>query len=279
MIRLVTAALVLTCLSTWASAQTQPPMESNQITQPLAKPAARKQPERSGPAGNAVSTKIEPCGIGVIAAVGDEFMVKRIGLDFFNDQEKVAPIERWGLDDLVFARVRAAVPQRVSVRRIPYSKSVMPREELRNQFFRDRNAERVDVMRQMTVGTNCERYILIGRSISKFNETSKTVRGIGIVDWDVPLRRKVYLFALSFIWVFDGRDFSIIRQGSAITQREPLVQRMLLGELILGPYSELSEASFPSRSDEIVNNLALREYARALLTASLDKTLPWMLRP
>ena len=228
-------------------------------------------------AGNAASARSEPCGLGVLVAVGDEFMVKRIAL--YNDHVKMVPIESWGLDDLVFARVRAAAPRGVSVRRIPYSKSLQPSEELKNRFFRDRRAEQVDVMRQATAGTNCERYVLVGRSISKFRQSDVTVRGVGIVDWDVPLAHKTYVFALSFVWVFDGRDFSIIRQGSAITHREPLMQRMLLGELILGPYSELSQASFPGQPDEVPGNLALREYARALLTASLDKTLPWMLQP
>src|SRR5262249_49809632 len=156
--------------------------------------------------------------------------------------------------------------------------SVKPREELTSQFFRDRKAEQLDVMRQITAGISCERYVLVGRSISKVNDSHETVRGIGILDMDVPLRHKAYVFALSYIWVFDGRDFSIIRQGSAITKRDPLMQRMLLGELILGPYSEVAQASLPGQPDEIAGNLALREYARALLTASLDKTLPWMLR-
>lgn len=281
MIRLFVAAIALSCLSTPASAQTSPsaPAAGTQAAKPSIKPGPRKPAQRSDPAVNAASAKSEPCGLGVIAAVGDKFMVKTFGFNFFNDQEKVVPIESWGLDDLVFTRVRAAAPRGVSVRRILYSRSVKPREELTNQFFRDRKAEQVDVMRQITAGMSCERYVLVGRSISRFNETNHTVRGIGIIDWDIPLRRKTYLFALSYIWVFDGRDFSIIRQGSAITQREPFMHRMLLGELILGPYSEVSQASFPGHPDQVPGNLALREYARALLTASLDKTMPWMLRP
>ena len=278
MVRLLATAIVLSCLSTSASTQTPafPPTSGTQSTESPIKSTTRKPVERNDPV---ASAKIEPCGIGIIVAVGDEFMVKRIGLDFFNDHVKVVPIESWGLNDLVFARVRAAVPRGVAVRRIPYSKSVKPREELTNQFFRDRKAEQVDVMRQITAGTGCERYVLVGRSISRVNESKETVRGIGILDMDVPLRHKTYVFALSYIWVFNGRDFSIIRHGSAITKRDPLMQRMLLGELILGPYNEVTQASFPSRPDEIVNNLALREYARALLTASLDRTMPWMLRP
>lgn len=273
MVRLFVAAIILSCLSTSASTQPAPAPPAAPATKPLAKPATRK------PAEPAASARSEPCGVGVIAAVGDEFMMKRIGLDFFNNQVKVAPVGSWGLDDLVFARVRAALPRDVAVRRIPYSKSVKPRDELTSQFFRDRKAEQVDVMRQITAGVNCERYVLVGRSISKVNDSHETVRGVGILDMDVPLRHKAYVFALSYIWVFNGRDFSIIRQGSAIAKRDPVMQRVLLGELILGPYSEVAQASLPGQPDEIAGNLALREYARALLTASLDKTLPWMLRP
>ena len=226
------------------------------------------------------AARSEPCGLGVIVSVGDEFMTKKIGLNPFGNDEAVAPIDSWGLDDLVFARVRAAAPRGIAVRRIPYTKSAFPpREESRFQLFRDRKADLADLMRQITSGTQCQRYILISKSISKFRESSHTVRGIGIVDLDSPLGRRAYLFALSYIRVFDGRNFSIIRQGSALTNREPLMQRMLLGELILGPYSELSGASFPSLTERVTDNLALREYARVLLTASLDKTLPMMLRP
>jgi hypothetical protein len=278
MIRLLAAAIALSCLSTPASTQSQPspPAAGEQTTKPLIKAAARKPVARKESPGKPAPAGSEPCGLGVLVAAGDEFMVKKIGL--YTDHVKMVPIESWGLDDLVFARVRVAAPRGVTVRRIPYSKSLQPSEELKNRFFRDRGAEQVDVMRQATAGTNCERYVLVGRSISKFRETNVTVRGIGIVDWDVPLAHKTYLFALAFIWVFDGRDFSIIRQGSAITHRDPLVQRMLLGELILGPHSELSQASFPRQPDDVPGNLALREFARTLLTSSLDKTLPWMLR-
>lgn len=285
MFRLFVAAIVLSCLSTPASTQTgsSPPASAAPASKPSVKTVIRKPAKANEPAaastrsGPAVTS--EPCGLGVIVAVGDEFMVKRVGFDFLNNQEKEVPIVNWGLDDLIFTRVRAAAPRGVTVRRIFYQKSVQPSEELKNRFFRDQRAELVDVMRQVTAGTSCNRYVMVGRSISKFNETTHTVRGIGMIDWDVPLNRKIYVFALSFIRVFDGRDFSIVRQGSAITQREPLVKRMLLGELMLGPYSEVSESSFPREPEQAAGNLALREYARALLTAGLDKTLPWMLRP
>jgi hypothetical protein len=282
MIRVFAAAIALSCLATPASTQTQlsPPTAGEQTTKPSIKPATRKPIARKEAPGKSAAAMSEPCGLGVIVSVGDEFMTKKIGLNPFGNDEAVVSIESWGLNDLAFARVRAAVPAGVIVRRIPYTKSAFPpREESKFQLFRDRKAELADLMRQITNGTQCRRYILVSKSISKFRESAHTVRGIGIVDLDIPVGRRTYLFALSFIRVFDGRDFSIIRQGSALTNREPLMQRMLLGELILGPYSELSEASFPRQAERSADNLALREYARALLTASLDKTLPMMLRP
>ncbi|MGE9008223.1 hypothetical protein ACO2JO_06550 [Leptospira interrogans] len=205
-------------------------------------------------------------------------MVKSIGLTALQSKETVVPIESWGLNDLVFARVRAAAPPGVTVLRIPYTKSAFPPRERPRTLFHDEKAELVELMRQVTNGTNCQRYVLVSKSISKFNDLNLTVRGIGIVDHDVPFRHRTFLFALSYIRVFDGRDFSIITHGSALTHLDPLVKRMLLGTLILGPYSELAGASFPHHPEQSAHNLALREYARNLLTTSLDKTLPIMLR-
>ena len=281
MVRLLAAAIVLSCLSTsaWTQTQPTPPAAGPQSATPAAKPAIRKPP-RNEPTAKPASARSGPCSLGVIVSVGDEFMVSKIGLTIFQKKETVVSIESWGLNDLVFARVRAAAPSGATVLRIPYSKSAFPpREEAKNQWFRDEKAELVDLMRRITNGTNCQRYVLVSKSISRFNDLNWTVCGIGIVDHDVPLRHRTYLFALSYIRVFDGRDFSIIKQGSALTHLDPLVKRMLLGTLILGPYSELAEASFPSNPEDAANNLALREYARALLTTSLDKTLPYMLRP
>jgi hypothetical protein len=279
--RLLAAVIVLSCFATSASTQTQPAPQTTatQPATPTAKPAIRKPAARSEPAGKQASGDSGPCGLGVVVVVGDEFTVKTIGLTVFQSKETVVPIN-WGLEDLVFGRVRAAAPPGLTVLRIPYVKSRFPaREEPKNELFRDERTELAERMRKVTQGTNCQRYVLVGNSISRFSTYSYTVRGIGIVNHDVLVGHRIYFFALSYIRVFDGRDFSIIRHGSALTHVDPLVKRMLLGTLILGPYSELAEASFPARPEQAVHNLAFREYARALLRASLDKTLPYMLQP
>jgi hypothetical protein len=89
--------------------------------------------------------------------------------------------------------------------------------------------------------------------------------------------RRTYLFALTYIQIYDGRGFEVIKQGEASTDDESIVSRVLMVKPIRGPNRELDNASFPSAPVEATNNPALRDGVRALLTASLDKTLPAML--
>ena len=277
MLRLFAAIIALSCVSAApAQAQAVPQTTATQPAAPATKSIARKQSE---PAVKQVSGVSGACGLGVIVVVGDEFMVKRIGVTQFQSSETNVPIN-WGLEDLIFARVRAAAPRGLAVLRIPFDKSKLPkRDESKIGLFRDEKAELAESMRKATEGTSCQRYVWVGNSISQFGSSGYRVRGIGIVNHDVLIGHHIYFFALSYIRVFDGRDFSIIRHGSALTHIDPLLKRVLLGTLILGPYSELAEASFPDNPESVTGNLAFREYARALLTASLDRTLPFMLRP
>jgi hypothetical protein len=105
-----------------------------------------------------------------------------------------------------------------------------------------------------------------------------TVRGFGILNQDVVLGRRIYLYALAFIRIFDGRDFSVVRQSSAlINVHHSLVVQRLLGRQISGPYRELPAESFPTRPEDAADNPALRDGVRAMLTETLDKTLPILL--
>ena len=62
--------------------------------------------------------------LGVIAAAGDRFMMKKIGFTVFSSETAVAPIEGWGLNDLIVARVRVAAGSGVTVLRLAYPMNV-----------------------------------------------------------------------------------------------------------------------------------------------------------
>src|SRR5271167_4920386 len=102
------AAVLLPCLAVpgWTqSPSTTVPSASSPAT-PTAKKPAPKAKAAAKPAAAAADSG--PCQIGVIPAIGDKFLLEHIGLMVFGNEFTDAPIESWGLDELVVARVRAA---------------------------------------------------------------------------------------------------------------------------------------------------------------------------
>jgi hypothetical protein len=193
---------------------------------------------------------------------------------FGNDLTEVST-SGWGLDDLVVARVRAAAPG-ATVRKITAAKdafAAIKRPEGLSGLFHDTNADLIAAVRQIVSGTRCNRYVLVRRYGSQFSNTNQDVRGIGIVSWV----GRTYLFALTYIRVFDGEDFSIIKRGPASTDDESTISRALMLNPIRGPSRKLEEGYFPATPADAASNPALRDDVRALLAASLNQTMPAML--
>lgn len=157
MIRAFALGLVLCCLAapTWAQGQ---PAQS-------ASPAVRtvtKKPPRSRPKARptAALTNDGPCRLGVIPAVGDQFVVDKFGLTVFgNEHDEV--VTNWGLDDLIFARVRAAAGTALPVRRITYSPGAFePFYHPRSRFLPDPHEGLSAIVQGFTGNAGCERYLV-----------------------------------------------------------------------------------------------------------------------
>ncbi|TWI07786.1 hypothetical protein LPJ38_03635 [Bradyrhizobium daqingense] len=276
--RLLVITIILWCFSTQARAQAQP-----ETAQPTVKKANGKLTTPREATGKPASVAGGSCDFGVVVTTGDEFAVQTTGLTIFQNRKTVVPIPGWGLSDLIFARTRAAVPAGASVLRIPYNSAKFPprdesKDTLKDRLFRDPNAELAGYMREAVKGTNCRHYIQILNAISPIGSSSYTVRGFGILNQDVVLGRRIFLHALAFIRIFDGRDFAIVRQSSALINLDhSLAVQRFLGKLVGGPYRELPAESFPTRPEDAASNPALRDGVRAMLAESLDKTLPLLL--
>ena len=275
MVRVFTAAILLSCLIISASAQAPSPQgAATQTGTPAAKPAAKKSAPKTK-TGAKPAADSGPCQIGVIPVIGDAFVVQKVGLMVFGNELTEVPTSGWGLDDLVVARIRAAAPG-ATVRKITAAKdafAAIKRPEGLSGLFHDTNADLVAAVRQIVAGTHCKRYVLVRRYGSQFSNTNQDVRGVGIVSWG----GRTYLFALTYIRVFDGEDFSIIKRGAASTDDESPISRALMLNPIRGPSRKLEEGYFPAAPEDAASNPALRDDVRALLAASLDQTMPAML--
>jgi hypothetical protein len=272
MVRRLAIAFVLSCLAVpaWAQAQTAPGTAATQPATSPIKPAVKKAaPKAKAAAKPPVPAETGPCGIGVIPVVGDLFVVQKVGLMVFGNEEAEVPVNGWGFDELVVARVRAAAPG-IGVRRIAYTADAFDAyEKPEFKLFRNRNDDLAAVVRQIAANVSCERYVVVTKYTGKLEGTNQTLHGIGILNHGTSLLSHTSLFANIQVRVFDGRSFAMrkipFNLGSILAGT--------LAAMTPDPLTKLDNESFPEPAAAVANNAMLRDRARALLAARLDKVL------
>ncbi|GLR91211.1 hypothetical protein [Bradyrhizobium iriomotense] len=242
--------------------------------QSWSKPDAIRQAAKATANGNtgAAARRVEsgPCQIGVIPIAGNLFMVETFGAFTFLDKYVRTSVDSWALDDLVVSRVRAAAAGS-SVRRIPFTREELTagRRSPRSIFHGD-DARIKEFAQHVSERIPCERYVVVHRHGGTQREF-----GIGISKYafDGP----VHLFAMMYIRVYDGPTFKLIGEAPALMTEDTYMERLLHNPLG-GPSRKLDRAMFPDKPADAAANPVLRDGVRAMLTASLDKTLPTLLR-
>jgi hypothetical protein len=258
MVRIVVTAIFLFCCPIFAFAQTQ--SSSGPAAQPSVPAAKKPAPKSKAAAKPAAPADNGPCRIGVIPALGDIFMVKKIGITVFGNEQSEVPVS-WGLDELIVARVRAAAGS--GVRRLPYAKGAFePYYNPQIKLFRDPRADLAKIVRQIAGSSNCERYLVVTREKITRYGTNQILSGAGIVSRGLS---KSSMFAYYQITVLDGQSFAIYKNpfatlASAFTAR-PKNDRDV-------------DDAFPATPADAASSSILRDGIRALLTENLDYELP-----
>ncbi|MDE2332860.1 MAG: hypothetical protein KGK16_19060, partial [Bradyrhizobium sp.] len=194
MMRVFVAACASLCLAASASAQGLPATTtapSATTVKPVVKKPAPKTRISANPRKAADSG---PCRIGVISAIGDEFVVQRVGLTVFGNEYTAVPIEGWGIDDLVATRVRAALPN-VVVKRITYPKGVFaPYDHPAPALFRNSRDTLTAIVRQIANNAGCERYVVVTKLTGQVEGTNQSHRGIGVLNRGIGVLNNTFLF-------------------------------------------------------------------------------------
>lgn len=273
MFRLAAPVLILLSFLTSAAAQTPPATTAPAAqTAPQAKPTAKKATTKPKATPKpAESATAGPCGVGVIAGTADIFVVQKIGLTVFGNDYAEVPVS-WGLDDLVFARARAAAGN-TPVRRITYAKGALDSYyHPKSGLFRNQREELSNLIRQVAGNAGCERYLVVMRSEGQLDGTNQSLSGVGIFSRGVGLISYAYVFAyIGVTWV-DGRTFEIMK-GPAVTFEgvmKHMADNFVSNELL----QKVDKSMFPETAVDAANNTALRDTTRDFLTKRLDKILP-----
>jgi hypothetical protein len=278
MVRSFAVALALSCLagSAWAQAQTAPGTPATQPGMPASKPAVKKQPPKTKTTAKPpVPADNGPCQLGVIPALGDQFVVQKVGLMVFGNDRTEVPVN-WGFDDLVVARVRAAAAPGTVVRRLTYAKGAFePYYNPPTRLFRNSRDDLTAIVRQIAGNASCERYVVVVTFEGTLPGTNQILSGVGVLNHGTSLFSRTMLFTNLSVLVFDGQTFAIHKNPFATF--ESALARVLQPEKP-NPLIELDNASFPEPAAEAANSAILRDRVRALLTAKLDKALPAYLK-
>lgn len=266
MIPVFVTACASLCLMAPASAQGLPATTTATTT---VKPAVKKPAPKTRISANPPKAADSgPCRIGVISAIGDEFVVQRIGLTIFGNEYTEVPIEGWGIDDLVARRVRAALPN-VAVKRITYPKGAFAPHPAPT-LFRNSRDTLTAIVRQIANNAGCERYVVVTKLTGQVDGTNQSHRGIGVWNRGIGALNHTFLFTDIDISVFDGQTFEIERKPFHF---EGNLTRALLGDFGQDPLAKLDNDAFPEPATAAGASAVLRDRMRALLTAVLDRKL------
>jgi hypothetical protein len=275
MVRSFAIAAILSCLAApaWAQAQPAPEPAATQAGPSATKPSVKKPaPKTRNAAKPSAPAENGPCQLGVIPALGDQFVVQKVGLTVFGNERTEVPVN-WGFDDLVFARARAAAAPGTVVRRLAYAKGTFePYYNPPSKLFRSARDDLTAIVRQIAGNANCERYVVVVTFAGTLPGTNQSLSGIGVFNRGTSLLSHSSLFANVHVTVFDGRTFAI--------GKNPYLNlgSIFKGSFARDPLTELDNASFPEPASEAANSATLRDRVRTLLTAKLDETLPAFLK-
>lgn len=268
MLRRFTAAVILASCFTvagWAQAPSPAPSAS-----PPPKPVTKKAAPKAKAAAKPPVAEAGPCQIGIISAIGHKFAVQKIGLTVFGNALTEVPIDAWGLDDLVVARVRAAASG-AGVRRIAHSKAALdPYYNPSSKLFRNDDDELTAVVRQIATGSNCARYFVFTTYAAQLQGTNQSLPGIGVLHHGTGPLSNTSLFANFVLRVFDGQSFAIAKRPSVDLGS---ILAGSFGRLGQDPLTKLDAEDFPGSPADAVNSPTLRDHTRALVSARLDKAV------
>lgn len=273
-------ALLVSCFA--AAGWAQSPSTSASPAAPQAAKSTAKKPTPKAAAsktksdGRAAPAASGPCSLGVISAIGDRFAVHKFGVTVFETEDNEVPIDNWGLDDVVLARVRALTGTDPSIRKISYPRGAFePYYNPKSRLLRDPGEDLPAIVRGITANANCERYLVVTRFKAQLPGTSLTVNGIGAYNRGLgSLVRHSHLFANISISLLDGRTYEKIDRRVALL-KATFADGMRLME---DPMTRLDNSLFPDPPATASGSAALREKTRALVAAKLDLSLPAVLR-
>jgi hypothetical protein len=208
--------------------------------------------------------------IGIVSAIGDKFHLRTVGITVFGNESQEIAIDAWGIDDLMTAKIRAALTPRFDVRPVTYRRAAFA--TLENRIAIGIDQLRPEIVRAEVSPQGLDAYLVVTKGIGQYNQTNQILEGLGIVQGSDLFASNIYAHAYYEISVVDGHAWTLSRSTVAGL---PGGGEGLFGPRMKGVDRELDKSWWPSSLDA-ASNQRLKGVVVELIDQSLPGTLQRM---
>jgi hypothetical protein len=215
--------------------------------------------------------------IGIVSAIGDKFYARKFGLLVFTHDFKEMPIESWGIDEMMTAKVRTALSPRFDVRPVTYKRAAFAafpdRSGFLAQYFNP------ELVRTEVSPQGLDAYLVVVKSErsygprNSYGSSNLLVQGLGSASGNTDVDPIVFVHAYYNIVLVDGHDFQIKSQGTA---EIPGPRKYFWApDFMSSPSRQVDKSLWPKTLDAAANP-GLKAVVVELIDQSLPPTLQKM---
>jgi hypothetical protein len=205
--------------------------------------------------------------IGVVSALPEEIVVKRVGLTVFGNAEATIPAPSWGINDYIEDRMIARLAPRHEAKRVAVRRENLTLDKVSYGAVSLGGRRPFEEVVRGEVGTTgLDAYLVVMPRTTGYGTTNQRIAGLGIVSGGGGLvARRQDIFALYELIVIDGRTWSIVGQANA-----PRSGGMF--EMIQGPFRGVDASFVPANAAAPTDAETAR--LRRAITSLIDESLP-----
>jgi hypothetical protein len=202
--------------------------------------------------------------LGIVSAIGDTFYARKTGLGFLGNDFKEMPIAAWGIDEMMTAKLRAALSPRFDVRPVTYKRAAFAIFPDRSGFLAQNF--RPEVVREVSP-QGLDAYLIVVKSERSSGGSSRPMfQGLGSTEGNTDVDPIMFVHAYYNIYLVDGRDFRIKSQAGSHIPRpfNPFVR-----EAFSSPARKVDASMWPTSL-----NAAEHQKLKGVVVELIDQSLP-----
>ena len=219
-----------------------------------------------GTLGAGLGAPPKPSGLpklGIISAIGDKFYARKTGLGFLGEDFKEMAIASWGIDEMMTAKLRAALNARFDVRPVTYKRAVFAVFPDRSGFLAQNF--RPELVREVSP-QGLDAYLVVVKSERTNGGSRPMFQGLGSTEGNTNVDPIMFVHAYYNIYLVDGRDFRIKSQASS---HIPRPFNPFFREGMSSPARKVDASMWPTSL-----NAAEHQKLKGVVIELIDQSLP-----